>query len=211
MAIDVQYRGDNDDSGPSDGVWFDVDLQDHPKKMVHVYEDFTGISDLALVGTTELITDLVGGGVNIKASSDAVDSRFAFKLADNKDLTFEARVKPVSAAAFNCGLQDTGGTSRITFEVAANSAVLHHDNAVADDIIATQAIDAATWVKLGFRVRGSGDDTEFTGYADGVKIASAKLGDMTAAAVASTIMKVSIVSSDTPDIAVDWVRVAQLR
>ena len=210
MAIDVQYRGDNDDSGPSDGVWFDVDLQDHPKKMVHIYEDFTGISDLALVGATEVI-ELLGGGVNLPGAADAVDSRFSFVLANDKDLTFEARVKPVTAAIFRCGLEDSAGTSRITFEVAANSAVLHHDNAAADDIIATQTIAAATWVKLGIRVRGSGDDTEFTGYADGVKIAAAKLGDMDAASVASTVMKLSVVSAGTPDVAIDWVRVAQLR
>ena len=210
MAIDVQYRGDNDDTGPSDGVWFDVDLQDHPKKMVHIYEDFTAISDLALVGATEVI-ELLGGGVNLPGAADAVDSRNSFVLANDKDLTFEARVKPVTAAIFRCGLEDADASDRITFEVAANSAVLHHDNAAADEVIATQAITAATWVKLGFRVRGSGDDTEFTGYADGVKIASAKLGDMTAAAVASTVMKLSIVSAGTPDVAIDWVRVAQLR
>ena len=210
MAVEVQYRGDNADTGPSDGVWFDVDPLASPKKQVEIFEDFVGISGLDLVATTTVLS-IVGGGVDLVAADDAVDSKFAFLLADGKDLTFEARVLPDDAATFRCGFEDADASDRITFEVAANSAVLHHDNASADEVIATKAITAATWVKLGIRVRGSGDNTEFTGYVDGVKVASAKLGDMTAASVAATIMKLSVICTGTPDVQVDWIKAVQLR
>ena len=38
MAVEVQYRGDNSDAGPSDGVWFDVDPLASPKKQVEIFE-----------------------------------------------------------------------------------------------------------------------------------------------------------------------------
>ena len=210
MAVEVQYRGDNSDAGPSDGVWFDVDPLASPKKQVEIFEDFVGISGLDLVATTTVLS-IVGGGVDLVAADDAVDSKFAFLLADGKDLTFEARVLPDDAATFRCGLEDADASDRITFEVAANSAVLHHDNGSSDDTIATKAITAASWVKLGFRVRGSGDNTEFTGYVDGVKVATTNLGDMAATSVAATIMKLSVICTGTPDVQVDWIKAVQLR
>ena len=210
MAVEVQYRGDNADTGPSDGVWFDVDPIASPKKQVEIFEDFVGISGLDLVATTTVLS-IVGGGVDLVAADDAVVSKFAFLLADGKDLTFEARVLPDDAATFRCGFEDADASDRITFEVAANSAVLHHDNGSADDTIATKAITAASWVKLGFRVRGSGDNTEFTGYVDGVKVATTNLGDMAATSVAATIMKLSVICTGTPDVQVDWIKAVQLR
>ena len=210
MAVEVQYRGDNSDTGPSDGVWFDVDPLAAPKKQVEIFEDFVGISGLDLVATTTVLS-IVGGGVDLVAADDAVVSKFAFLLADGKDLTFEARVLPDDAATFRCGLEDADASDRITFEVAANSAVLHHDNGSSDDTIATKAITAASWVKLGFRVRGSGDNTEFTGYVDGVKVATTNLGDMAATSVAATIMKLSVICTGTPDVQVDWIKAVQLR
>jgi len=210
MAVEVQYRGDNADTGPSDGVWFDVDPIASPKKQVEIFEDFVGISGLDLVATTTVLS-IVGGGVDLVAADDAVVSKFAFLLADGKDLTFEARVLPDDAATFRCGLEDADASDRITFEVAANSAVLHHDNGSSDDTIATKAITAASWVKLGFRVRGSGDNTEFTGYVDGVKVATTNLGDMAATSVAATIMKLSVICTGTPDVQVDWIKAVQLR
>ena len=210
MAVEVQYRGDTSDTGPSDGVWFDVDPLAAPKKQVEIFEDFVGISGLDLVATTTVLS-IVGGGVDLVAADDAVVSKFAFLLADGKDLTFEARVLPDDAATFRCGFEDADASDRITFEVAANSAVLHHDNGSSDDTIATKAITAASWVKLGFRVRGSGDNTEFTGYVDGVKVATTNLGDMAATSVAATIMKLSVICTGTPDVQVDWIKAVQLR
>jgi hypothetical protein len=216
MAVEVQYRGDNADAGPSDGVWFDVDPLASPKKQVEIFEDFVEATSLALTGAPPMLltTDGVGGVMNLDTSGDAIESNYAFLLADGKDFTFECRVQvPVAGSVFRCGIEASSNTDGIRFEVAAESAVLAHNTATGtkDDVIATKAISAATWVKLGFRVRGSGDDAEFTGYADGVKIASAKIGDMNAAAVSSAIMRLHIVSANAAAVYVDWIKAVQLR
>ena len=211
MAVEVQYRGDNADAGPSDGVWFDVDPLAFPKKQIEIFEDFVTNHNLASGGAPPN-QGLVGGVLNLDTDTDTVESYAAFKLAAGKDLTFEARVQqPLTLAAFRLGLESADNSDRISFEVAANSAVLHHDNGTDDDIIATTALPVATWTKLGFRVRGSGDDTEFTAYKDGVKVASKKLSGMDATSVASETMLLKITLLDDPDLYVDWVWVAQLR
>ena len=153
--------------------------------------------------------------MNLDSNTDSIESTLAFVLADDKDVTFECRVQePVAGAVFRCGLEGAANANGIRFEVAAESAVLTHDTSSDSgkvDIVATKIISAAAWVKLGFRVRGSGDGAEFTGYADGVKIASAKIGDMNALAVSPEPLKLYIVTADDKDLYVDWVRVAQLR
>ena len=210
MAVEVQYRGDNADAGPSDGVWFDVDPLASPKKQIEVFEDFLGVSSLTLTGSPPDGSD-PGGSIVLEDSADAADSAFAFKLADNKDLTFEARIKIVTAAVLRCGLEDADNSDRLSFEIAGDSAVLKHDDASNDETIATKAITAGSYVKLGFRVRGAGADTEITAYADGVKVASKKLSDLTAADVSAIPMKVSVVSAGTPDVEIDWIKAVQLR
>lgn len=210
MAVEVQYRGDNSDAGPSDGVWFDVDPLAAPKKQVEIFEDFTGVSSLTLTGSPPDGAD-PGGSIVLEDSADAADSALAFKLADDKDLTFEARIKIVTAAVLRCGLEDADNSDRLSFEIAADSAVLKHDDASNDETIATKAVTAGSYVKLGFRVRGAGANTEITAYADGVKVASKKLSDLTASAVSAQPMKVSVVSAGTPDVEVDWIKAAQLR
>lgn len=210
MAVEVQYRGDNSDAGPSDGVWFDVDPLASPKKQIEVFEDFLGVSSLALTGSPPDGAD-PGGSIVLEDSTDAADSAFAFKLADNKDLTFEARIKIVTAAVLRCGLEDSDNSDRLSFEIAGDSAVLKHDDATNDETIATKAITAGSYVKLGFRVRGAGADTEITAYADGVKVASKKLSDLTASALSAVMLKVSVVSAGTPDVEIDWIKAVQLR
>ena len=210
MAVEVQYRGDNSDAGPSDGVWFDVDPLASPKKQVEIFEDFTGVSSLIMTGSPPDGAD-PGGSVLLDTSGDAADSTLAFKLADDKDLTFEARIKIVTAAVLRCGLEDADNAERLSFESAADSAVLKHDDATNDETIATKAITAGSYVKLGFRVRGAGANTEITAYADGVKVASKKLSDLTASAVSAQPMKVSVVSAGAPDVEVDWIKAVQLR
>ena len=211
MAVEVQYRGDNSDAGPSDGVWFDVDPLASPKKQIEIFEDFLGVSSLTLTGSPPDGTE-VGGTIVLEDSADAADSAFAFKVADNKDITFECRLKAVTAAVFRCGLEDGDNSDRIHFDVAADSAVLKHESATdATETIATQAITPGTYIKLGFRIRGAGDDTEITGYADGVKVASKKLSDLTASALTAVMLKVSVVSAGTPDVEVDWIKAVQLR
>ena len=210
MAVEVQYRGDNSDAGPSDGVWFDVDPLASPKKQVEIFEDFTGVSSLTLTGSPPDGAD-PGGSIVLEDSADAADSALAFKLADDKDLTFEARIKIVTAAVLRCGLEDADNSDRLSFEIAADSAVLKHDDASNDETIATKAVTAGSYVKLGFRVRGAGANTEITAYADGVKVASKKLSDLTASAVSAQPMKVSVVSAGTPDVEVDWIKAVQLR
>ena len=210
MAVEVQYRGDNSDAGPSDGVWFDVDPLASPKKQIEVFEDFLGVSSLALTGSPPDGAD-PGGSIVLEDSADAADSAFAFKLADNKDLTFEARIKIVTAAVLRCGLEDSDNSDRLSFEIAGDSAVLKHDDATNDETIDTKAITAGSYVKLGFRVRGAGDDTEITAYADGVKVASKKLSDLTASALSAVMLKVSVVSAGTPDVEIDWIKAVQLR
>ena len=210
MAVEVQYRGDNSDAGPSDGVWFDVDPLASPKKQVEIFEDFTGVSSLTLTGSPPDGAD-PGGSIVLEDSADAADSAFAFKLADNKDLTFEARIKIVTAAVLRCGLEDADNSDRLSFEIAEDSAVLKHDNATNDETIATKAVTAGSYIKLGFRVRGAGADTEITAYADGVKVASKKLSDLTASALSAVMMKVSVVSAGAPDVEVDWIKAVQLR
>ena len=210
MAVEVQYRGDNSDAGPSDGVWFDVDPLASPKKQIEVFEDFLGVSSLALTGSPPDGAD-PGGSIVLEDSADAADSAFAFKLADNKDLTFEARIKIVTAAVLRCGLEDSDNSDRLSFEIAGDSAVLKHDDATNDETIATKAITAGSYVKLGFRVRGAGADTEITAYADGVKVASKKLSDLTASALSAVMLKVSVVSAGTPDVEIDWIKAVQLR
>ena len=210
MAVEVQYRGDNSDAGPSDGVWFDVDPLASPKKQVEIFEDFTGVSSLIMTGSPPDGAD-PGGSVLLDTSGDAADSTLAFKLADDKDLTFEARIKIVTAAVLRCGLEDADNSDRLSFEIASDSAVLEHDDATNDETIATKAITAGSYVKLGFRVRGAGANTEITAYADGVKVASKKLSDLTASAVSAQPMKVSVVSAGAPDVEVDWIKAVQLR
>jgi len=210
MAVEVQYRGDNSDTGPSDGVWFDVDPLAAPKKQMEIFEDFTGVSSLIMTGSPPDGAD-PGGSVLLDTSGDAADSTLAFKLVDDKDLTFEARIKIVTAAVLRCGLEDADNSDRLSFEIAADSAVLKHDDASNDETIATKAVTAGSYVKLGFRVRGAGADTEITAYADGVKVASKKLSDLTASAVSAQPMKVSVVSAGTPDVEVDWIKAVQLR
>ena len=210
MAVEVQYRGDNSDAGPSDGVWFDVDPLASPKKQIEVFEDFTGVSSLTLTGSPPDGAD-PGGSIVLEDSADAADSAFAFKLADNKDLTFEARIKIVTEAVLRCGLEDADNSDRLSFEIAEDSAVLKHDNATNDETIATKAVTAGSYIKLGFRVRGAGADTEITAYADGVKVASKKLSDLTASALSDVMMKVSVVSAGAPDVEVDWIKAVQLR
>ena len=210
MAVEVQYRGDNSDAGPSDGVWFDVDPLASPKKQIEVFEDFLGVSSLALTGSPPDGAD-PGGSIVLEDSADAADSAFAFKLADNKDLTFEARIKIVTAAVLRCGLEDSDNSDRLSFEIAGDSAVLKHDDATNDETIDTKAITAGSYVKLGFRVRVAGDDTEITAYADGVKVASKKLSDLTASALSAVMLKVSVVSAGTPDVEIDWIKAVQLR
>ena len=210
MAVEVQYRGDNSDTGPSDGVWFDVDPLASPKKQVEIFEDFTGVSSLIMTGSPPDGAD-PGGSVLLDTSGDAADSTLAFKVADDKDLTFEARIKIVTAAILRCGLEDADNSDRLSFEIAADSAVLKHDDASNDETIATKAVTAGSYVKLGFRVRGAGANTEITAYADGVKVASKKLSDLTASAVSAQPMKVSVVSAGTPDVEVDWIKAVQLR
>ena len=210
MAGEVQYRGDNSDAGPSDGVWFDVDPLASPKKQVEIFEDFTGVSSLTLTGSPPDGAD-PGGSIVLEDSADAADSALAFKLADDKDLTFEARIKIVTGAVLRCGLEDADNSDRLSFEIAADSAVLKHDDASNDETIATKAVTAGSYVKLGFRVRGAGANTEITAYADGVKVASKKLSDLTASAVSAQPMKVSVVSAGGPDVEVDWIKAVQLR
>ena len=210
MAVEVQYRGDNGDVGPSDGVWFDVDPLASPKKQIEVFEDFVGVSSLNMVGAPADGTD-IGGSVLFDTTADAANSAIAFKLADNKDFTFEARIKIVTAAVLRCGLEDADNSDRLSFEIAADSAVLKHDDATNDETIATKAITAGSYVKLGFRVRGAGADTEITAYADGVKVASKKLSDLTASVLSATTMKVSVVSAGSPSLEVDWIKAVQLR
>jgi len=210
MAVEVQYRGDNGDVGPSDGVWFDVDPLASPKKQIEVFEDFVGVSSLNMVGAPVDGTD-IGGSVLFDTTADAANSAIAFKLADNKDFTFEARIKIVTAAVLRCGLEDADNSDRLSFEIAADSAVLKHDDATNDETIATKAITAGSYVKLGFRVRGAGADTEITAYADGVKVASKKLSDLTASVLSATTMKVSVVSAGSPSLEVDWIKAVQLR
>tara|TARA_Y100000588_G_scaffold16568_1_gene17404 strand:- start:2427 stop:3059 length:633 start_codon:yes stop_codon:yes gene_type:complete len=210
MAVEVQYRGDNSDAGPSDGVWFDVDPLASPKKQVEIFEDFTGVSSLIMTGSPPDGAD-PGGSVLLDTSGDAADSTLAFKLADDKDLTFEARIKIVTAAVLRCGLEDADNSDRLSFEIASDSAVLKHDDATNDETIATKAITAGSYVKLGFRVRGAGANTEITAYADGVKVASKKLSDLTASALSDVMMKVSVVSAGAPDVEVDWIKAVQLR
>ena len=210
MAVEVQYRGDNSDAGPSDGVWFDVDPLAFPKKQVEIFEDFTGVSSLIMTGSPPDGAD-PGGSVLLDTSGDAADSTLAFKLADDKDLTFEARIKIVTAAVLRCGLEDADNSDRLSFEIASDRAVLKHDDDTNDETIATKAITAGSYVKLGFRVRGAGANTEITAYADGVKVASKKLSDLTASAVSAQPMKVSVVSAGAPDVEVDWIKAVQLR
>ena len=210
MAVEVQYRGDNSDAGPSDGVWFDVAPLASPKKQVEIFEDFTGVSSLTLTGSPPDGAD-PGGSIVLEDSADAADSALAFKLADDKDLTFEARIKIVTAAVLRCGLEDADNSDRLSFEIAADSAVLKHDDASNDETIATKAVTAGSYVKLGFRVRGAGANTEITAYADGVKVASKKLSDLTASAVSAQPRKVSVVSAGTPVVEVDWIKAVQLR
>jgi len=211
MAVEVQYRGDNGDVGPSDGVWFDVDPLASPKKQIEVFEDFVGVSSLNMVGAPVDGTD-IGGSVLFDTTADAANSAIAFKLADNKDFTFEARIKIVTAAVLRCGLEDADNSDRLSFEIAADSAVLKHEStADSTETIATQAITAGTYIKLGFRIRGAGDNTEITGYADGVKVASKKLSDLTASALTAVMLKVSVVSAGSPSLEVDWIKAVQLR
>ncbi|ANS05118.1 hypothetical protein [uncultured Mediterranean phage] len=211
MAVEVQYRGDNADAGPSDGVWFDVDPLASPKKSFDILEDFVGISSLTLAGTSAPADGTEPGGTRVFETDDSAKGEFAFKLADDKDLTFECRLKPAAAAGFQVGLQNSGDTKRLSFVGAAGTATLKHDDNSEDETIAAKALTTDAYIKLGFRVRGAGDDTEITAYADGVKVASKKLSDLEASALTSDMLQVAIVSSTAAAIEVDWIKAVQLR
>jgi len=210
MAVEVQYRGDNADTGPSDGVWFDVDPLAYPKKLIHIFDDFVGGvgHGMASAGTVaEVALGALGsGGILNVHNSGSIQGDLAFKHASDKDITFECRISvdDLTNAAGDVGLYKGSG-ALLAFNIASGVAQLKNQTT---NVGGAVTLVADTMVKLGFRVRGDLGDATVTAYLNGVKLGSASTG----VTLEASAMRLYVASSHgTNKIAVDWVRAAQLR
>lgn len=208
--MSVDYGGDNSRSGPSPGLWGNWKGHVAPDDFITMFEDFKNLDqtlgqasgDMSAFGDTNtaaaaLMPTEVGGVVQLQTGGTdneqvavvSGDNTAGFvKIAADKSLWFEARIRPVQVANHNLfvGLAQealaagdliTDADALGDFDVLGWY-TLHADEDVIEPVFNTtggtavvvkadaQTIVAATWYKLGFYFNG----TTIAFYINGVQI-----------------------------------------